>query len=309
MKAGIRRLFYLILALSAGVLLFRAASGSREAALLQYYLLDPLLHASDNTLRLGAEAAEKVPYSVALNPLLELDFKTRDEIFRLRQFFVSRHPGLTGPYAPAHSVFGGMGDGRPWWGIEGVYFYGPGTKSIAGLSRQSAALANPFLLIALVEPNAWKSGSPPQSEWDHFPQPLKLRYFPPEKIIEVVYSVKSYVNYAKERQVRFMVPGNMKLSALNARDFGYSWYYPVSLQSVEIDYRDEAEKAVRITQMIEVGFSCGYPGGCNGVASIEDRDPYLTVHTIPARLEVRLWKGRPENVDSPADARVLISME
>ena len=74
-------------------------------------------------------------------------------------------------------MFGQVEDGRPWWGIEGQYFHGPGQRSIEGPSEESCFVLNPFLLVAVdfTGLTPWSPGF----EWNRDqiePEDLNLNY-------------------------------------------------------------------------------------------------------------------------------------
>ncbi|MBI3593062.1 MAG: hypothetical protein HY099_06250, partial [Nitrospirae bacterium] len=68
---------------------------------------------------------------IELQPITELDFKSKAEVLKLRTEAVYRYPQLVSKdYKPSEPVFGQIEDGAPWWGVLGISYYGNGEKSI-----------------------------------------------------------------------------------------------------------------------------------------------------------------------------------
>ena len=81
---------------------------------------------------------------IKLNPMIELDFKTKDDIYRIRREYVFQYPQLVqADYRPEESVFGQIVDNKPWWGIAGHFYYGSGKNSIEGPSEESRFIVTP----------------------------------------------------------------------------------------------------------------------------------------------------------------------
>jgi len=109
--------------------------------------LSPLPSAS-NRLALGEVTAVKGALTLPIAALAEFDGLSREQILALRREAVARQPKLLqGEYVPTPSVFGHIEGGRPWWGLAGRFYFGPGGESIAGLSTQSQHVLNPYLLV------------------------------------------------------------------------------------------------------------------------------------------------------------------
>ena len=106
--------------------------------------------ANRNRLLIGREARIDGEYPIHLNSPADFDGLAFDEVCRLRREAVAEHASLVADgYRPSYGVFGQVQDGRPWWGIEGQYFHGPGERSIDGASEESRFVLNPFLLAAV----------------------------------------------------------------------------------------------------------------------------------------------------------------
>jgi hypothetical protein len=78
-----------------------------------------------NALRLGPGAPSS--RQISLEEPVELDFKSREEVFQIRAERVNVYADLLErPYLSSASIFGWIVGGRPWWGIEGQFCHGSG---------------------------------------------------------------------------------------------------------------------------------------------------------------------------------------
>jgi hypothetical protein len=102
-----------------------------------------------NALAIG-QRARASDLDIAILPPAELDFKSKAEVLESRKAAVLRYPHLiSGDYEPSDAVFGQIEDGRPWWGITGHFYLGPGERSIEGPAEEARFLLNPYLLVAV----------------------------------------------------------------------------------------------------------------------------------------------------------------
>ncbi len=242
-----------------------------------------------------------------MNPIIELDFKTKAEILELRKQYVRKHPELLkGNYIPSESVFGQIIDGKPWWGMLGIYFYGNGKQSIEGLLEESRFIANPFLLIGISEANAWRDHSPPEDPKPYSPELLELTWsFEGIATLNIEYDVKNYFETIG-RLGRYDTEGRkLVIVNYNARDFGYEYMYIDPERSKNIVSHIAPGQPLRIVQFIHLGQSCGYPGGCNN-QSPDQPETGFELTNSPASLDIKLWKSAPENVDKIEDVHVSI---
>lgn len=105
--------------------------------------------------------------------LEEFDFKSGEEIFRTQRAVLARHKDLLASgYEPIR--FRQMIENRPWWGIEGIYFYGPRRRAIAGPSEESRLISNLILLVGLVETSAYLTEFEASDYDSYYPNPLRL---------------------------------------------------------------------------------------------------------------------------------------
>ncbi|MBU6452524.1 MAG: hypothetical protein KGS72_12135 [Cyanobacteria bacterium REEB67] len=273
---------------------------------------------SSNRLAVGREA--KVAQSnLTINLPCDLNFKSRAEIIELRRRYVYEHPELlTYQYTATPSIFEGIEDGKPWCGLEGDMFYGPGEKAILGGSEESRFLNNPFVLVAAnINSTRFAFNDNKYSDVEDFIKRSGVPTYllPSQAVIdarqcrqEVSYNVSQWLlNMEKAMETKFKldeVP--FDLVAYNARDLGYNFMQVDSRYSKGLN--KTGNSPVAITQFIHCGGSCGYPGGCNNMSPfIKDlHDFHLT--NLPAQAVIYLWRQRPGSSQT-ADFMVVLNFQ
>jgi len=231
---------------------------------------------------------------------VELDFKSREQVLAIRSAEMARQPGILDPsvYRPSEYVYGRIRDGRPWWGIDGLYYYGTGELSIRGPSEESRFLVNPYLLVGVTETSAFIVR---RGFRDPKPYPLvtQLVWHPARRWGQVVYDVQRHLNYLKsigqaKDQPEFL------LITLNAQDMGFWWFFLDPQKSLNVQLPGDGPRVQPLKQFIHLGGSCRYPKGCNN-ASPATPELEIRVTKFPATVEVRLWSRRPVDPGEPAD--------
>jgi hypothetical protein len=261
-------------------------------------------------LKTGQSKSSTDPNSinVAINAMIELDFKTKTEIYSIRNKYVAEHPEILlkltdKPYNPSEAIFGQIVSEKPWWGILGIYYYGNGNMSIEGPSEESRFIANPYLLVALCECNAYNTGKAPSGGEPSYPKPTTLLWNPSSLWMQVVYNVSDYFrSYCNKPDTR-----KLNLVAYNARDFGFNYLYVVPDQSTNVTSLNKTGQAAQISQFIHLGSSCGYPGGGNNMSPYQE-ELIIQVGEVPARTYINLWRNKPANVKQRADLTVVIDI-
>lgn len=253
-------------------------------------------------------------YSVAINPPVEFDYLSKKQVFELRKSYTALYPTIIEPtYTPSNSVFGQITDNRPWWGLNGMMFKGPGQNSMDGLSEESRAINNPLLLF-IVDPNFWfvnlnLTGA------EIYPKPLSISFQPSQKTITAVYDISSYNTEMNNflmtnAHVTFGDSNEYTLAGLNARDFGYNYAYAYSTQN--ISFADPSNNlSTNIQQLqdfLHTGGSCGYPGGCNNHSPTQ-KFLEFTQLKLPAQIGIKLWKNAPSDKNSVADIYFIIVLQ
>ena len=300
-----RRLLLWTLILLIGLFLYQL-NAVRQSSVLSVRV-PPLLIASA-PLRLGQEAVSLIPVNIRLNEPVELDGKTRAEVFALRNDYVLKENHLIkGRYRPSPAIFGQITDGKPWWGLMGQYCNGPGEKSIEGASEESRFLANPFLLLGVNENMAWTVNG---SCFPVYPRPISLEWDAANKMATVTYDMSRFFKEWSEVPPRAFGP-SYYLVNYNARDFGFNYVAAVKKFSYNIKPLNKArlfKEPIYLRAFIHAGGSCGYPGRCNNQSPAEG-DIEFWVPKLPARMECKLWKKRPADINQPADFTFVLKFE
>ncbi|MCO6429780.1 MAG: hypothetical protein J5J00_02885 [Deltaproteobacteria bacterium] len=274
-----------------------------------YDSLEFFFEARHRKLLVGSLAPNDEHLRIELNPPSEFDYRSISEILEIRKRVVEQYAVITGSsYRPSSHVFGEIVDGSPWWGLHGLYFYGPGEKGIEGPSEESRFINNPLLLVGLLEPRAWVTRLQPAAFQEYFPTPRSLIFFPSEAKAECVYNVSGYLKHLEGNRYSGYQNRIVSLSAYNARDFGYNYLYVDPANSLGIDVDSRPVKPVPIRHYIHKGGSCGYPGGCNNMSPYQE-EMQLKIQSLPARASIRLWRADPGAVSRREDLLFIINMK
>ncbi len=273
-----------------------------------------------NELRLGKSASDEV-VEIPLQPMLELDYLSRESILNMRKKLVAdRNSLLAKTYNPESAIFSQIVSGKPWWGIIGCTVYGQGPRSIEGLSEESRYLLNPYLLVGV---SSWSNEiwdldkierNPKvltQSDFPYCWQASILRYYPARSALQVAYEVSAY-NQGLARYKNYLKPQEVvdrfNLVAYNARDFGYNFLYVPIEECKNIENAEKVSAPVQIVQYIHCGGSSGYNGGCNNMSPLQKEINEFTIKSLPASVKVKLWRSHPGNISRQPDCTVFIEL-
>lgn len=249
--------------------------------------------------------------NVPLTPPLDLNFKSKADIYGIRRNAVLQYPTLVKRfqlkgYRPDDFVFRQIEDKKPWWGILGLSYYGPGDRSIEGPSEESRYLANPFLLLGVDELLAHPLQGPIPDSEGFYPQPVSLLWDAQSAYGWVTYDISTFL----EKDARIGCQNAQKKQFYfidyNSRDLGVPYFYavPEKLTGGELVVGSKTEYHTSF-QYIHTGPSCGYPGGCNNMSG-----PALSIiiHSLPARVYFKLWHKQPKALSDPASAWFVVEM-
>ncbi len=239
---------------------------------------------------------------IPINPMTELDFLTREEIYKLRTEYVMKHPQLINlKYSPSNQVFGQIVSGKTWWGMHGIAGYGRGKKSIEGPSEETRYINNPFMLVGLCENHALPldrfDGDNPE---EIYPKPNKLEWDSKNCFAEVIYDYSGYLDQAYGYRIPESVYQERSLYCYNARDFGFRYAYIDLGKSGNAVHKLGKPMLARIPFYIHKGGSSGYPGGSNnGSPAAPAFD--IKILRFPVNLKVKLWFVKPKSPEEPND--------
>lgn len=246
-----------------------------------------------------------------INPMEELDYLTKADIYGLRKKHVSEHSGFikgAGSYEPRGEVFQQIEDKKPWWGILGISYYGPGEKSIEGPSEESRFLSNPYLFVGIHEVNAHTVGQGwGLSPIAIYPELLLLGWNRGRTVMRARYNVSSFFDYAKSYQYTDADQRAITITDYNARDFGFNYLYFSEEKSQNVRLSEKATQPIDIIQFIHCGGSCGYAGGCNNQSPTQT-ELEVAITTTPAFLFVKLWRSKPSSAEDKSDADCLLEL-
>jgi hypothetical protein len=256
---------------------------------------------ADNELAIGKFARTSGVIDIPILPPAELNFKTRSEIFAMRNREISKHPQLlVSGYAPSNNVFGQVEDSRPWWGTLGEAYYHAGKNSIKGQAVQSRYILNPFLLAAVRSTPGLPKDKVREADlaYKNYPTTFPatgLRWWPKEGKAEVTYQLSAW-----ESQMcslfgysSFSINGNLGLELINARDLGLPYVYIPPAWAYNVRLGSPMSEPIKIPQFIHCGGSCGYPGGCNNMSPATPALDDVMINKLPARVILLLWKNEP----------------
>lgn len=265
-----------------------------------------------NELLVGNKARTNYPIPITISDSICLNFKGKDDIFKLRKAAIDSHASLhNGAYVPSEEVFGQVESEKPWWGLYGAHIYGQGQRSIEGPSKEGRFVLNPYLLVAADPSNVglWntKMVTKEMLADRNFPfywKPQGLTWYPREAKAEVTYDVTGYQRelYARRSVLKFYgFVNGFSLIAYNARDLGFNYLFLSPEKSKNVVNQYKKREPIEIQQMVHLGESCGYPGGCNNMSPYMPELDHMVLTGLPAHAHVLLWKQKPPSVSSPAD--------
>ncbi|MEI8010891.1 MAG: hypothetical protein WCI27_00215 [Candidatus Omnitrophota bacterium] len=286
--------FVLYAIILGGIFVFyqRAVQENAAPGFVQNVQAAPVIHESGNEIKVGADAP--LSTDIPLEEPIELDYKSREEIFSIRTMNVNLHAILLEKdYHPSSNVFGQIVSNKPWWGIEGEFCEGPGSNSIDGPAEETRFFINPYLLLGLDEGKAFPMHGVPCDP--AFPRPLSLKWVAGESRAEAVYDISRFfrerLRYPKEDGASDI----LELVNYNARDFGFEYIRVNRAQSQNVEPVSDSKMFQDVMPMkgfIHLGGSCGYPGGCNNASPYEP-DLKFRITDLPAVLACDLWREKP----------------
>lgn len=285
------------------------------ASFVSYYAWSDDSH-KPNPLAFGKLAKFKGFKEIPIFDPVLLNGKTKKEILELRRSFVAKYPEIiSGNYTPSEAVFGQIVDGKPWWGVDGLFFFSNGEKSIEGLSERSQMIVNPLLLVDASESSvpfvnlheldfvSFFNAKFNDPDFHTFPKLKNLLWSPQESHAKVTYEMTRFLQFIDRHASRKLRPEELKLDfrALNARDLGLEFVYVDMKQSSNITRPSPVLEAHQAQDFIHLGGSCNYNGGCNNHSPYQAPLSDYHVTSVPAKVRVLLWGQRPGSVTQRPD--------
>jgi hypothetical protein len=246
---------------------------------------------------------------IPLRPTRDYDFSPVAPILAARASYVNAEPALFAAlggreYTPSKQLFGQIVDGRPWWGLEGLSFFGNGEKSIEGDSEESRFIENPYLFVAMRE--VWASiVKKPIAPHPVYPKPTGLRFSLDGTVGWASYDVTSFYREGATLGYQEAIDHSIKACLYNALDLGFPFFAYDKVASNGVRAKDYS--VLREPEFIHLGGSCGYAGGCNN-ASPPFAPLTLYIETLPARLVVRFWREAPRAAKDAPDVWFVVDL-
>ena len=255
--------------------------------------------------------------SLRVNQPMEYNYLTKQEIYDIRKRYVERSIFASEDYEPNEEVFGQIVDKKPWYGSSAcniLNYKGDYHENIEGLSKVSAQVNNPNALVGvilIIRPWADENNEEfCNGEYNKF-LPVSLSYNEKENLILAKYRVSN--KFPKHRAYikgkKYGYP--LKLSGLNARDFGYKYVYASETNNIRMMYPEKLsviDDVRMFKDFIHLGTSCNYAGGCNNISPMQDDLTFL-ITDLPAEINLKLWKKSPLNKRLNADFNYKIIFE
>ncbi len=237
--------------------------------------------------------------SIPVNPMSDLNNKTKTEIYVQRKLFVENTIFKNRNYKPSVEVFSQIADKKPWLGIEALTCYGKGPNAYKGLSEESRYINNPTVLVGLDRVSFDEKPRKQCSPVDYL-MPVKINYSKDENTIKVIFEVSAY---------KGSLGSDFLLKGLNARDLGFKYAYADNINNIAFiqDKNNVSTNVYAFQDFIHLGTACGVKGGCNN-GSPNQKELHYTVMKYPASIHLKLWKKIPKNTDAKADINYLIIM-
>lgn len=242
-----------------------------------------------------------------INSPQDFNRMTKNQIYEIRKSFVKKSIFNTSDYQPSSEIFGGIVDGKPWWGINQIVCSPYRQKNFdrtKGLSAVSKYINNPNMLIAVMFPFNFPSESDRigycTKEYSKT-IPYELLYFKDKNLIVAKYKIdkkilKSYLRWSGRDRKYFL-----SMTGLNAKDFGYNYAFAYNLKNIQMtETNNLSNEITTFTDYIHVGGSCKHPEGCNNLSPYQSNLDF-ELKRFPAEITIKLWKNKPLNQYVKAD--------
>lgn len=254
---------------------------------------------------------------ISVNMMSELDRYSKSQVYSLRKKYVNRSMFKSDNYEPREEVFGGLQDGKPWYGTENLICYDsskPASLRAEGESFFSNLINNPSILIGVDFPNAWDLANFDKSY--EICSDKEMLFIPEEITYSKEYNMIT-VKYKINRRIATLKYEFM-LSGMNARDLGFNYVYAFHKKNIRFKNDQSAvdKQLYSLPDYLSVGNSCGIEGGCNNLCPMQHNmmfyfgdERYHEFHGNQAFIDFKLWKNKPSNLFSKPDMYYRIIFE
>jgi len=244
---------------------------------------------------------------MAINPSIELDYKSKAEIYEIRKKYVNQYPELAPKYyKPSEAVFGQIVNGKPWLGEVGASINGFGLKVIEGMSEEARYLVNPYLLVAVDSMYMFSCDRHFARNTLAYPIALEM-FWESRTVVHAYFDVSTFIDRTIRCNYNSSQLDKLFLIAYNARDFGYNYLGVDLAQSENILHFGATGTPAHIKQFIHLGDNCGHYSGCNNMSPAQP-ELFMPYTKLPAKAHVKLWKKKPRSINDTADFTFVIYM-
>ena len=237
--------------------------------------------------------------SLNINPPVDYDYVSREEIFNLRKKYVNNSLFASKFYRPSNEVFGAIEGNKPWYG-ENIACPFSAKDITAGYSARSIYVNNPAILVGAIQTLGYKYPQDTpfcKNKLLNF-MPQKILYSKKNNLLIVRYNAdNSLINNIQEPQ--YGMP--LGFVGLNARDLGYKYGFAASNRNIIYKERNNISKNVyKFRDFLHTGGSCRVPGGCTNTSPLQPEMDFF-IQELPAEITFKLWKNEPQSPNEKAD--------
>lgn len=103
----------------------------------------------------------------------------------------------------------------------------------------------------------------------------------------------------------------VEIETPNARDVGLNYWKVDERKSKHIQLQEPRryDHPIQSAQFYHVGYSCGYPGGCNNLSPFEPELNGIVIESFPALLHFDLWNSFDEKSPTQPDFSFVIDFK
>lgn len=235
--------------------------------------------------------------NVKINTLTDYNNQSKEQIYKFRNYYVTKSIFRDRNYVPNAEVFGGIKDDSKWISTKAVACSSGSSRIYKGLSNESKFMNNPEVLVGV--DYIGQSKKYIACTDDAYLNPANLSFAKDKNLFELTYRLP---NDEKQR--------DFKLVGLNARDFGFNYVYCKRVNNIKFsnEMDNVATNVVEFKDSIRVDKSCGVSVGCNRNMAYQE-ELMFNLTTSPASLELSLWKEKPDSVNKTPDMNFTVIIE
>ena len=264
----------------------------------------PSQNVSEYAMDVNMNLAEKGVADIEVNLPTRLSYKSKKEILEQRKRYVNKVFNLP-KYKPNEEVFGQIEDNKPWISIDASSCYWNfNMDRDKGPSEETVFLNNPMALIGVEMPYYGYLYSN-NCTTDNYFMPKSITLDEKNNQITVSYDVNKLFNrlsYDIRKKYIFVLNG------LNARDLGYQWGHVTSYSNIKFKEKVITTTSYYFLNYIHVGMSCGINGGCNNGSPFQ-QELNFKINSLPASIDMVLWKKQPETTKEKSDIKIKLLFE